>query len=379
MPKYNLSVQPVKYRPTASNPQIEDAFMSQEFEVTRELFGPNPGKLTTAKHIFTRLEDGSFMEEALRTTENLLVSIHSNALFVTDRNGCLRQIGLENNNGEINITVSVPVEELALPPRPTWWTHVKSFFGNKAAREQVKAYNDTKEFNDQFEALVNNEKYGIKRNPNAAPTQASQAEEVEKQQPEVKGPEVKAEPLKPSKMNPEQFYNHLEAMKKQGEEIDIFNVSRSASVEEFYKSLAQIMEGQIARNMKAEADKFTDPAEKNAFLDGRKHLYTSLVAGLGNFIANEIDEDVIRERIANKETSLLMVTVMGIKKNGVEGYMKSIQAQNEVNKQEMEQSQPSAQVQAQAQTQVEQGAAQIQQQQPEPKPAQQGMGGPSLS
>jgi hypothetical protein len=30
-------------------------------------------------------------------------------------------------------------------------TLYQSFFGNKAAKEQIKAYNDTKEFNNHFE------------------------------------------------------------------------------------------------------------------------------------------------------------------------------------------------------------------------------------
>ena len=115
MPKYNVPVQNAKYIPATSNPQLEAAFMSQETEIAKELLGPKAENLASAKHIFTRLEDGTFMEEALRTTENLVISIRSNSLFVKDQNGGLRQIGLENNNGAIDITVSEPVKEFEIP------------------------------------------------------------------------------------------------------------------------------------------------------------------------------------------------------------------------------------------------------------------------
>jgi hypothetical protein len=130
--------------------------------------------------------------------------------------------------------------------------------------------------------------------------------------------------------------------------------------------MEEMIRGQIAGDIKAKADEIMDPTEKNTFLYGQKRLYTSLVAGLDTFIAEEYDREVIGERIASGQPSSLLSTVMRFKTSGVEDYMKSIQTQNEASKQAMEQSQPSAQVQ------MSQPEMQVQQPQPQPM----GMGGP---
>ena len=86
---------------------------------------------------------------------------------------------------------------------------------------------------------------------------------------------------------------------------------------------------------------------------------TSLAAGLGNFITKAVDRDLLNQMYAEKSRGLLVSKATVLQINGMEDYLKSIQAQNEANKQ-MEQSQASAQVQ--------QNAAQMQVQQAQPEP-----------
>ena len=180
---------------------------------------------------------------------------------------------------------------------------------------------------------------------------------------------VKVEPLKPSQMDPEQFMEYLETVSKHGKSIKIEDVlaKKDGTAADFYAAVGDILEGQVARLMWSEANAKTDPKEKETFLNEKKHLYTSFVAGLREYANSKIDPKAVdtyyNDRTFSTSMSLQM-TATALELKGVGTYMGILQEQNNDNKQ-MEQSQPSAQVQQQMQAQ--------QMQQPQPM----GMGGPS--
>ena len=357
MPKYDVQVK----NPTSNNPPsdstLREAFTDQGKELDEKLSGLPYGNLESLRNRSYVMEEDGFIREAREyMIGDMVTAARDNRLFVLDSLDALRQIGLENIDGEINITVSDPIKD-APPKSPSIWTYIKSWFNNKEAKAEIQAYKEAKTFQESFHRLVEDPRYTINPNPKPrklAPEEKPAAQTVENQQ-----PKVKTEPLNPSKMNPEQFYNHLEAMEKQGKEIDPVDVSMKGNPEIFYKSMEEMIRGQIAGDIKAKADKLTNPAEKDAFLDGQKHLYTSLAAGLGNFITKAVDRDLLNQMYAEKSRGLLVSKATVLQINGMEDYLKSIQAQNEANKQ-MEQSQASAQVQ--------QNAAQMQVQQAQPEP-----------
>ena len=126
------------------------------------------------------------------------------------------------------------------------------------------------------------------------------------------------------------------------------------------------------------ADNIRHDGNRERFLRDSRDLFTSMAAGLRNYVVKNTDHDLVRNYFADrgnhKHLGDLQNFARKFAQNGLENYKFEVKKQNEEMQNQAQQSQPKN---SQVQQQVEQDAAQIQQQ-PEPKPAQQGMGGAQM-
>ena len=372
MPKYNVEVKPTAYKEMKADEAFDRAFQRQQSDMAAKLSGRKNADITYL-NVFalgkngkmTQLHDPEVYFEHKIPWAHMTEAARANCLFVRDKDGALRQIGLEHENGEINLTVSDPIRDNPHANRPSLWTYIKAFFNNKAAKEEVAAYR----FNEAFRALAGNEDYNIKLNPDMVKIEEPKIEEpkIAQPKPEEKIKEqVNVEEWERNilnelnrekvpdirNMNAEEFYNHLgEVLSAPHSKVFSLPVvvgQPNTTPVDYYKFMTGILVRNVADGMYHEADRITDGAKREAFLNQSKDLFASMAAGLRNYVVKNTDHNAVRDYFENRgkleSLSNLVNIARELDRNGVNHYMKEVQAQNEAAKQVQ---QPQQQVQMQ--------------------------------
>ena len=165
MPNYNTPVKLVKYTKQTLHAPERTVYLDQEKELARTLLGENATGLKDAKGgLFYTDRSGTF--HVLRKgvdNDHIMSLARAACLYVRDKNNALHQISLENNEEQISIHVSVPLQD-AEPKRPSHWTYIKSIF-IQSARDEIQTYQKAREFNDSFRKLTEQEKDHIDPKP----------------------------------------------------------------------------------------------------------------------------------------------------------------------------------------------------------------------
>jgi hypothetical protein len=140
MPKYDVQVKNPTFNSQTSDWTFQKAFTDQGKELAEKLTGLSHGTLDALSYQAYAMEkDGRIREAKDYIIEDMVTAARDNRLFMMDSHNALRQIGLENINGEINITVSDPIKD-APPKSPSIWTYIKSWFSNEEAKAEIQAY-----------------------------------------------------------------------------------------------------------------------------------------------------------------------------------------------------------------------------------------------
>ena len=385
MPKYNVEVKPVAYRAMEADEAFDLAFQQQQSDMAAKLIGRKKADITHLS-VFALGKNGNMMQ--LHDPEvyfahkipwaYMAKAARASCLFVRDQDGALRQIGLEEENGKINLTLSDPIQDNPPANTPSIWTYIKAFFNNKKAKEEVTAYR----FNQAFRALAGNEEYNIKLNPDMVKIEAQKIEEpkIAEPKPEKKIKEpVNAEEwernilheLKQEKvpdirnMNAEEFYAHLAGVLS-APHSKIFSLpvvvgQPNTTPVDYYKFMTGILVRNVADGMYHEAERITDGAKREAFLNQSKDLFVSMAAGLRSYVVKHTDHNVVRDYFENRGEPEALSNLFNITRefdhNGVNNYMKEVRAQNEANMQANQPlpnqvQQPSVQAQIQQQPEV---------------------------
>ena len=376
MPKYNVEVKPTTYKAIEADEAFDLAFQQQQSDMAAKLSGRKKADITHL-NVFalgkngkmTQLHDPEVYFEHKIPWANMAKAAHANCLFVRDKDGALRQIGLEHENGVINLTVSDPIKDNPPANSPSLWTYIKAFFNNKEAKETVTAYR----FNKAFRALAGNADYNIKLNPDMIKIEEPKTEEqkIENPMPEKK---VKAQVNEEEwernilnelnreempdirNMSVEEFYAHLDGVRSapqsKGFSFPVVVGQPNTTPVDYYKFMTRVLVRNVAEGMYHEAEQITDSAKRNEFLDKSKDLFTSMTAGLRSYVVKHTDHNAVRDFFANRGEadafSNLFNITRELDRNGVNHYMKEVQVQNVAAKQAQ---QPAAQVQ---QVQMEQ-------------------------
>lgn len=165
MPTYNTPIKLVKYTKHTLRAPERTAYLDQETELARTLLGEDATGLKDAKGgLFYTDRSGNF--HVLRKgvdNDHIMTLAKAACLYVRAKNNDLHQISLENNENQISLHVSVPLQD-AEPKRPSLWTYIKSIF-IQSARDEIQTYQNAKEFNDSFRKLTEQEKYHINPKP----------------------------------------------------------------------------------------------------------------------------------------------------------------------------------------------------------------------
>ena len=120
MPKYDVQVK----NPTSNNPPsdstLREAFTDQGKELDEKLSGLPYGNLESLRNrSYVMEEDGIIRKANDYMIGDMVTAARDNRLFMLDSLDALRQIGLENIDGEINITVSDPIKDAPRNPPPS--------------------------------------------------------------------------------------------------------------------------------------------------------------------------------------------------------------------------------------------------------------------
>jgi hypothetical protein len=371
MPNYNTPVKPVRLTKQSVRPPERRVYLDQQRDVARKLLGEDAASLSDAKDgLFYTDKFGKFHELKVSEPDYVMPFAKANCLYVRDRNNALHQIGLENNDGGISLNVSAPLQD-AEPKRPSLWTYIKSIFV-RSAREEIQAYQEAKAFNENFRALAKDEKHHIDPKPDmtAIPTEqivekAPEAKKAEGKKVEAKKPEEKkAEPLNPSKMTAERFGEHLKEVHDRGSAYPdkaILDKPANHTPDEYYEAVAQVLEGHVARNM-LYATAALDDEKKGAFFDAQKREYTSLAAGLRDFVRTKIDGELVDRFFKERRPAdriQLTNRRMELEKTGVTEYIELVEAQNAANKAQQMQSNPNQAQMNQPEAQMQQAQSQM--------------------
>jgi hypothetical protein len=183
-------------------------------------------------------------------------------------------------------------------------------------------------------------------------------------------PVQKNDPLNPSQMSPEQFYAHLEKIDAYNNETLVTSAlaKEDCTPDKYYEAVAKTLEGQVARKMLNKVNGLNDD-EKVEFLDKKKAVYTSLTAGLRDYVRGKIDPERVdtifrKHGPQSEEAWPLIDEAEELAGTGVEEYLKSVKAQNAAFRNQQMQS-----------NQVQRSGAEMKQPEPESKPAASSIGG----
>ena len=183
-------------------------------------------------------------------------------------------------------------------------------------------------------------------------------------------PVQKNDPLNPSQMSPEQFYAHLEKIDAYNNETLVTSAlaKEDCTPDKYYEAVAKTLEGQVAREMLNKVNGLNDD-EKVEFLDKKKAVYTSLTAGLRDYVRGKIDPERVdtifrKHGPQSEEAWPLIDEAEELAGTGVEEYLKSVKAQNAAFRNQQMQS-----------NQVQRSGAEMKQPEPESKPAASSIGG----
>ena len=462
MPKYNEKVQVASYKPMESevNDDIAKKLSWEVDDIAASLTNSLSGDIGSL-NVFVLGKDGKmtrlfepddYLEYEDYHYDKMASAALANCLFVQHPNGALHQVGMTRDGDDIEVTVSEPVTELALPPSPGFLARFLSWFGHKESVEKVKAYDEVKNFNDAFKALAGKKEYDIDTKPEMKPlkskaeiqaeanrewekrrqifeetekkAQARQKEieeqkkleelrklEEEKKLAEQKKleeekkkleeqnakeknevpmtneewenkilEELNQEPIKDTRnMSTKEFYDYLQ---EQYQTRYFFSEAvlenKNATPADYYKYMTSSLVRGAAAEIYDKADNIRHDGNREKFLRDSRDLFTSMAAGLRNYVVKNTDHDLVRNYFADrgnhKHFGDLQNFARKFAQNGLENYKFEVKKQNQEMEEALKQSQPQQQVQQQ----IEQGATQIQQQ-PQPQQQQPKAEAPSIS
>ena len=189
-PKYNVEVKIATYKDMPADQEFVNAFKKMSGDIARKLRGSQYAEFDHMK-VFALGENGkmTLLHNPLGgrrlSFEDVAKAARANCLFVPDEDGGLHQIGMEKNNGEIEVTVSEPIKDNPPTSSPSLWTYIKAFFNNKEAKAEVDAYRVVKTFNDAFRKLAGDKRYDIKLNPERKPLEKEEEPEIVEEDPQA--------------------------------------------------------------------------------------------------------------------------------------------------------------------------------------------------
>ena len=310
------------------------------------------GLLGNRSHVFT-LNDKNEFEAVGRSTSHydLLRQANRGCLFAVDENNQMRQIGVtKSNKTGLDINVSKPLTATD-PKAPSFLTYLFSWLIPSFGAE-VKAYKEQIAFNEKLRAFAKDERHPVNLNPNAEQLPLKDIVPEEVAEPTEEAPEQLEVKKDPKDMTPAEFEQHLHLASTLGSNTNIVNVieHEDFSPEKYYEAVANIMEGQVAKEMLAY---LKDNTNSDAFLNEQKMIYTPLIADLQSFVAENTDKTILERYCSGNgrqtdDANYLKETAAYFSKEGVSKYLEITNKKNAENKQQMQQEEPDVQVVKQA-------------------------------
>ena len=342
MSKYDVAIKNPTFNHLPADAALKKAFENQKDGMTQHVSGTPHLSMENLKHRFFIMNpDGQMVSAERYSTANMLDAALGNRLFMRDSANALRQIGMENEHGEINLTVSDAMKENP-PKSPSFWTYIKAWFNNRAAKEEIAAYKGAKTLNDAFCKLTEDARYTIKRNP--------EPRKIAPEEPAAEKPEVKKAVVqeKPSRnMSGPAFKEYLEKVRTD-DLMDLEALSEDVpTVDGYYNALTNILIGQASMQI------LSNPNTDYAAI---QPAYWSMTEHLNGFVRTQVDEGQVKTIVdginADKSYGNFVQQIDAIRENllatGLQNYHGQVKAQNEAAKQLSEQPQLQQQMQMDA-------------------------------
>jgi hypothetical protein len=321
-------------------------------------------------------------------------------LYIMDKNFRLRQVRLEGNENDGFAFAATNLLQRDQRPRVSMDYYFRRLsaatedFVRNTAQLWADMKRDMAEINARWKEDMA-EIFGRRtKEPEKAKVKEEEGSLIPEEEPvqtqqTVSAPEAKPEETKektveellatnPTKQTTPEFERYLNALVTRAGKKPVEQAleKEAGKPEDYYEALAQELEGGIAGMILGAAPKESQPAERAAFLQGRKHLMASISKGLRGFVETKVEsalvEDYYKAHAGKKDGLDMQKSIKQMKLeseamilvgSGAGDYMRSVIAQNAAHTQEMQQSQPQ-QVQ-----QVQMQAPQQQMQQAQPAPA----------
>lgn len=304
-----------------------------------------------------------------QTDNGMAAAAQAGRLFVMGKDYRLRQVRLEEKEDDgfaFAVTNHLSLRQL---PRLTMDYFFKRFMAicNDFARNVSQTFNETMEkMAENFNNLKNNlsQIFGGRNHENEQAgreveieppvsedvrleTQqtGTTLEEQQTQQAQTKPWKYQAKDTR--NMSNEDFFNHVEAAYKRGEDLSVISVltGKDCTPEKYYEAMTQQLEAQVARDIYLSAVGQTDAEKRNQILEANKKNYTAIVVGLGDYVVNHTNKADLSEHCKQPqdntpEYAALKKSSDEIFLTGVNGYIKQLDLENATNEPEKRQEQP---------------------------------------
>ena len=237
--------------------------------------------------------------------------------------------------------VQTSAQTLEEPQRPSVWMRFANFITFGLAYSKVCKEADVFDFFTKARQT----RAAAARNEVAAPQQEQPANEpANNRQAENK---LWKYPAKDTRnMTNEEFLNHVKAAYDRGANLDTDSVlmGENCSPEAYYEVMTQQLEARIAKDIYLKATKETNIELRNKILDEHKKDYTAIVVGLGDYVFNHTDKNMLNTHCENPqidspEFAALLDVSNDLLNNAVDGYTAELNAHNAANEQHKQENQ----------------------------------------
>ena len=247
----------------------------------------SPPSAFAVPHVYLLNEDGVLESRNLVLNEDGIAQMASGHFFTIDAEGYIRQLQLEkNDNGKYEICASQPVK-FEEPVGYSFWTRVRAFFGHKASKEKIAAYNEAKKMNTAFQILERNTR-GI--NIQLTPTQAERPEEtLEPDAPRVVNTAKKQVELKKT-MDETNFHIQLHRDRKfsKKEYQDLFH-KKDVTAEEIQQGFIKMLKAEVACRLHSiDNDAYNEEYAQHTYLILSEKIDQCLTQDYKNAVNNYI-------------------------------------------------------------------------------------------
>lgn len=242
--------------------------------------------------------------------------------------------------------VQTSAQTLEEPQRPSLWMRFANFITFGLAYSKVFKEADVFDFFTKARQT----RAAAAQNEVAAPQQEQPANEQENVQ-EAAPQQWKYQAKDTRNMSNEDFLDHVKAAYDQGATLDTESVltGENCTPEAYYEVMTQQLEAKIARDIYTQASGESDIEKRNAILDAHKKTYTAMVVGLGDYVFNHTDKNILnafcqKPFVDSTEYTALINASEDLLTNAVHRYTAQLSAQNAANEQQKQNSLPKNEV-----------------------------------